>query len=93
MNYIKLPCNVGDSYFRIELFCDENGYLEEPTHHWGSDCYYCCEPCNGFLKVSEHKFNSIIDILRLQEYFGKSVFLTREEAEAKLKELKESEEK
>lgn len=80
-----LPCKVGDSFFRIERFCDEHGDLEEATRHWGSDCEYCCKPCNGELRITEYSFANIRHIIDLESTIGETVFLTREEAEAALK--------
>lgn len=81
---VVLPCAPGDTYYRVETFCDENGELDEPTQHWGSDCAYCCVPCNGIRRVIEYRFAGIRHIIDLQEYIGKTVFLTRAEAEGAL---------
>ena len=82
---IAPPVKVGDKFYRIETWCTEGGFLEEPIRPYSSTCEHCCEECDGKKKVEEYTFNSIIQILELERYFGKSVYLTREEAEAKLK--------
>lgn len=72
---VILPCKVGDSYF---------------TYSW---CCYCshddcweqndCDECPHLLKeIREYKFKNIVHILNAEKDFGKTIFLTREEAEA-----------
>lgn len=82
---VELPCKIGDKYYRVEKFCTEGGYLDEPKLVSGSDCEYCCEECNKEYRVVEYQFNSIIQILQKEYYIGKTVFLTQEEAERALK--------
>lgn len=83
---VELPCKIGDKYYRVEKFCTEGGYLDEPKLVSVSDCEYCCEECNKEYRVVEYQFNSIIQILQKEYYISKTVFLTREEAERALKE-------
>lgn len=72
---VILPCKVGDSYF---------------TYSWGcygshDDCFEyddCCECPHLKREIRECKFKSAVHILNAEEEFGKSIFLTREEAEA-----------
>lgn len=76
-----LPCNVGDSVFALTDVClcpiDER----------------CCGDCTGAgcryasCEVRECKTDSIIQIIRLTEKIGKTVFLTREEAERALERM------
>lgn len=84
--FVELPCKIGDKYYRVEKFCTEGGYLDEPKLVSVSDCEYCCEECNKEYRVVEYQFNSIIQILQKEYYISKTVFLTREEAERALKE-------
>ena len=84
--FVELPCKVGDKYYRVEKFCTEGGYLDEPKLVSVSDCEYCCEECNKEYRVVEYQFNSIIQILQKEYYISKTIFLTREEAERALKE-------
>lgn len=76
---LRLPCKVGDTVYFLDRFC--GGYA--------SDCpSRPCENCPDYqLEIYEGNFmlNNICD-------FGKTVFLTREEAEAKLKEMEGSHE-
>lgn len=71
---LKLPCAVGDTVYSLDRFC--GGYsLDCPSRP--------CESCEDYkLEIYEAKFklNDIND-------FGKTVFLTREEAEAALENL------
>ena len=73
---LRLPCKVGDTVYFLDRFCA--GYA--------SDCpSRPCENCPDYkLEIYEGNFmlNNICD-------FGKTVFLTREEAKAKLKEMEE----
>lgn len=78
------PCKVGDKYYRIELWCTEGGYWEKPRKAYDSTCDSCCEECDGKKRVVEYTFNSVIQILEAEPYFHKYVFLTKEEAVAKL---------
>lgn len=78
---IKLPCNVGDTIYV------NNGFtiFEYEVTLTG---YSSTSKESGFYFVTKSKKNSDT----VQEFsdgdFGKTVFLTREEAEAKLKKLK-----
>lgn len=69
---LKLPCKVGDTVYSLDRFC--GGY--------SSDCpSRPCEQCPDYqLEIYEGKFqlNDISD-------FGKTVFITRAEAEETLK--------
>ena len=83
---IVLPCKVGDKYYKVERWCTEGGFLEKPKYAYSSTCEDCCEECDGKDEIVEYTFNSPQQILSLERTFGQYVFLTREEAEAKLKE-------
>lgn len=71
---LRLPCKVGDTVYSLDRFC--GGY--------SSDCpSRPCKDCPDYkLEIHEEKFklNNIYD-------FDKTVFLTQEKAEAKLKEM------
>jgi hypothetical protein len=76
---VTLPCKVGDSFFTFARVClcpeDENG----------CDMYERCSICPyNWYEVAEWKFKSVINILNSEPNFGKTMFLTREEAEAKV---------
>lgn len=72
---IVLPCNIGDTVYVIVNWCDYTN-----CHFEG--CAGCFN-CNN-KGIVERKFN-----YSMIEDFGKTVFLTREEAETKLKEVTE----
>ena len=89
--YIELPCAVGDIYYTIEKYCNTDPYATEKEKVSGSDCEYWCngEHCSfKEYRIEEHKWASIITILEKEQWFGKYYFLTKEEAEQKLKEIK-----
>lgn len=86
--FIELPCSIGDPYFTVERFCTEGGYHKEKEKVGLSTCEYCCEECDRELRVVEHKFYSTSQILQKETYIGEYIFLTKEEAEKKLEELK-----
>ena len=85
---IKLPCKVGDI-----VYCIFNGYTK-CTHSNEEFDEYNCQGCE--YECDSKKENYVQDmgaysldwIVTNLNNFGKTVFLTREEAEAKLKELK-----
>ncbi|MDE6469746.1 MAG: hypothetical protein K2L19_01815 [Eubacterium sp.] len=84
--YIELPCKVGDTIYKLLPIIDNLGYctgeyfvcdkyfLEEISIQYGADTTYIDNNGNRYLV----------------EDFGKTVFLTKSEAEQKLKELKEN---
>ena len=80
------PCKVGDKYYKVERWCTEGGFWEKPRYAYSSTCEDCCEECDGKDEIVEYTFNSPQQILSLERTFGQYVFLTREEALAKLKE-------
>lgn len=65
---VVLPCKVGDTVYTVQ---------QVGRGHWEEDKYILDD--RGTPKVYEKKFSLI-----LLEYIGKTVFLTREEAEAAL---------
>jgi hypothetical protein len=85
--YVKLPCKVGSTYYTIERTCSDGGYEEKwkhIAHAW--DCEYCNEECDKEYMVVERTFYTISHIIEQEPNIGKTIFLTREEAEQKLKE-------
>ena len=83
---IVLPCKVGDTFYTLEKYCSDGQDDGIKTRHWGSDCddFCCTYPCDAEIRVTEWKWASPIRILQEQKRIGKTVFLTREEAEAAL---------
>ena len=86
---IKLPCKIGD---KVYLIC--NRYSECSKYKERLDEYNCqgCEEdkCDSHKEYYIHINHSVsIEwIVRNLNNFGKTVFLTKAEAEAKLKELR-----
>jgi hypothetical protein len=75
---VILPCKVGDKVFRVVPKCSAS-YVQCPFNGgYGIDR---CNNCDAF--IQEESF-----YLFMFEDIGKTVFLTREEAEAALKGLK-----
>lgn len=97
---LRLPCKVGDTFFEIESKLWSNrkecyecryyyeGGFGEPTYCGYSD-KYGVEPINCFV-ISEYRVTSLEQVVRYMEqgYFGKTVFLTKTEAEAALERMK-----
>lgn len=87
---LELPCKVGDTVyvipsltnFRLNIvngYTENNRVYEQKVHSiqmWNTD-EWCLWTCDGI-------------ILLLQRFYKKTWFLTKEDAEAKLKELKEN---
>lgn len=68
------PCKVGDTVYFLDAICGRDDYCI-------NNC--CCIECtHGELKVYEIDFD-----LSMYKEIGKTVFLTKEKAEEKLKEL------
>lgn len=77
---IKLPCKVGDTvYVKMESYCKTH-YAEAEVRdfvHFIS-CGFCAVVTSKYFDKENIPFSE----------FGKTVFLTKSEAEAKLKELR-----
>lgn len=75
---VTLPCKVGDSFFTYSWGCygSHDDCLEQ------DDCDECPHLSQ---EIREYKFKNVVHILNAEEAFGKSIFLSREEAEAALK--------
>lgn len=76
---VRLPCKVGDKVYALERFCDGNI----------GDCYSWlkCEECEDFQQeVRERRISTLSQAISIIEMLGETVFLSREEAEAALKE-------
>ena len=73
---VRLPCKVGDTVYKITRFC--SGGIRDCGYSY--ECSECPE-YKPFIEYIEFKITILKDI-------GKTVFLTREEAEKKLEEMK-----
>lgn len=72
---VILPCKVGDSFFTYSWGC----------HGSHDDCWEQddCDECPHLLQeIREYKFKNVVHILNAEKDFGKTIFSTREEAEA-----------
>lgn len=78
--YIELPCAVGDTVYWVTRSCDENG-REESVIHEGNIISFSLQ--NDGLRFYCRYKHGLTFWLKI-EYFGKIVFLTREEAEKAL---------
>ncbi len=96
---IVLPCKVGDMIYIIDLFdyepCKKSGkdggvcphlYAEYGVGYECRKGYYGEKPFSC-AEIKTEKIEDICQIFSYWTWFGKTVFLTKEEAEEKLKEL------
>lgn len=93
--WVHLPCKVGDEVY----FVDASHYRCD-----AEDCYCCdnegdieskydrhiCEFAKFTPSVVEMKMSNINDIFHWFPYFGKTIFLTREEAEKALNNMRKT---
>ena len=85
---IKLPCSVGD-----KIFLDFAGFGKDVDEFMVKDFHLDCFEDGGVILFCDYEsndriFSGQIDVTE----FGKTVFLTKSETEAKLKELRGSNE-
>ena len=78
---VELPCKIGDEVYEVHGKCDRkncvyNGYYGQ----WRCD-YGGKTNCNPFITVNKFCYSNIPMV-------GKTIFVTKEEAEARLTELK-----
>ena len=86
---IVLPCKVGDTYYTVQKYCNTDPFdtKKEPVMPWDCENYCCRDDCSfKEYRVDEHRFDTVGFILSAKGKIGKTVFLTREEAERALKE-------
>ena len=79
---VELPCAVGDTVYWVTKSCDENG-REESAIHEGTIISFSLQN-DGLWFYCRYKYG--LTFWHKIGYFGKTVFLTKEEAEAALKE-------
>lgn len=74
---VRLPCKVGDTFYALESRCDGAGDCDNVVE---------CKQCNDYKQqVTEWRIYSLMQAVSAIKRLGKTVFLTREEAEAALK--------
>ena len=82
---LRLPCAVGSTVYVISSRYTKCSKYKEI---W-NDCYGCEDECDSHEEYYIHINHSVSDewIVRYMNDFGKTVFLTKAEAEQKLKEM------
>lgn len=86
--FVELPCSINDPYFTVERFCTEGGYHKQKGPVSLSCCECCDEVCDKEYRIVEHKFHNVAHILLKASGIGTYYFLTKEEAEKKIEEMK-----
>lgn len=85
---IRLPCKVGDTLYKIIV----DKYTKCSLHdkEFSLNCEYCEEKCDSkaIYVIKDFTVFDINEIIFYMKSIGKTVFLTKSEAEAKLKELR-----
>lgn len=76
---IELPCKIGDKVWCVSLVWDFDGNFKGDLYEAKANGFYIE---NGIIQIED-------DIVYEQHNFGVDVFLTREEAEKRLKEIQE----
>ena len=82
--FIELPCAVGDTVYWVTKLCDENG-REESAINEGTIISFSLQN-DGLWFYCRYKYG--LTFWHKIAYFGKTVFLTKEEAEKALEERK-----
>lgn len=89
---VKLPCKVGDTLYKIIV----DKYTKCSLHdkEFSLNCEYCEEKCDSkaIYVIKDFTVFDINEIIFYMKSIGKTVFLTRKEAEAKLKEMEDGKE-
>lgn len=86
--WVKLPCKVGDMLYKITYSPCHLGETH-PDSYGCSGCYDKCDIKLTVTEVTAHSTRHILD--NIMPYIGKTVFLTREDAERVLKERESNE--
>lgn len=86
---LKLPCTVGDTVYRIEYRYTKCSRFGEEFDE--SSCCGCESECDSHKEyyIGETKPQLVNWIVEHIKYFGKTIFLTREEAETELEKIVE----
>ena len=82
-------CNDFERGYYCDDYCEnKNVHYEDGDAHVSNPQYADKPLCQKqFYEISESTMNNVDEIFNLRNDFGKTIFLTREEAEAKLKEM------
>ena len=90
---IESPCKIGDTVYYLDDIVDNNSCTSCENYYESGICNYpiCKKTLYGFRPAKCIKIIEIIAnkdfIFNQYDKFGEKIFLTKEEAEAKLKEL------
>ena len=95
---LRLPCKVGDTVYTVDLDCEDNPDHTKMCFCWDKSCKSCEK---AYLRVWENRTKTVnirgivaeMGLCGEDGGFGKTVFLTRAEAEAALKEQEANDEK
>ena len=82
---VKLPCKVGQVVYEIKskfTKCTEHDCERDDYSCQGCECLECDSKKECYIR--DIKFYSAENILTFERHFGKTIFLTREEAEQSL---------
>lgn len=84
---LKLPCKVGDAVYIIDKRYTKCSSFDEKYSE--SSCWNCDEECDSkmYYAVAKRYVGTLEWIISRLKYFGKTVFLTKEEAEKALERL------
>ena len=74
---LRLPCKIGDTVYKVLQDCDDECIVDYECMVF--DCEHCNYLCSYFIRTT-------FDIFMLNE-IGKTIFLTREEAEQALEKM------
>ena len=84
---VKLPCKVGDTLYKIIV----DKYTKCSLHdkEFSLNCEYCEEKCDSkaIYVIKDFTVFDMNEIIFYMKSIGKTVFLTKAEAEKKLKEM------
>lgn len=85
---VKLPCKIGDTLYKIIV--DKYTKCSLYDKEFSLNCEYCEEKCDSkaIYVIKDFTVFDINEIIFYMKSIGKTVFLTKSEAEAKLKELR-----
>lgn len=87
-------CNDFERGYYCDDWCGNKNVHDEDGDVYVTNPQYADKPLcqKQFYEVNEYTMNNIDEIFNRRNSFGKTVFLTREEAEAKLKEMEDANE-
>jgi hypothetical protein len=88
---LKLPCKVGDTVYVIDKRYTKCSLYDEEYSE--SSCWNCDKECDSkmYYVVVKRYVGTLEWIVSRLKKFGKTVFLTKEEAEQELKRLESAE--